>query len=308
MDSIPIIDLKDYVKGSDLLVQNVSRACEELGMFQVINHGVPQDICQKVMATLLEFFQLPYEERAQFFTEDQSEQVKIFSYSLKLDDQKKVAMWSETFSHPWHPTQGFTHLLPKYPPQYRDVFAEYAREIGALMSMLFGLMSQGLGLEKDCIEKRVGDRPNLYSLANYYPPCPQPELTLGLNEHNDITALTVLLQLDGVTGLQVYKDGNWVTVEPVPGALVIILPDQMQVLTNGRYKSAVHRAVTNKWLPRVSLALFYAPNDETVIGPIENLISEDHPPNYRSYRYKEFMEEFHRQVGQRRRVKETFEI
>ncbi|KAI4314393.1 hypothetical protein L6164_027306 [Bauhinia variegata] len=119
MDSIPIIDLKDYVKGSDLLVQNVSRACEESGMFQVINHGVPQDICQKVMATLLQFFQLPSEERAQFFTEDHSEQVKIFNYYLKLDDQRKVTMWSETFSHPWHPTQGFTHLLPKYPPQYR---------------------------------------------------------------------------------------------------------------------------------------------------------------------------------------------
>ncbi|KAJ7953549.1 2-oxoglutarate and Fe(II)-dependent oxygenase superfamily protein [Quillaja saponaria] len=177
-------------------------------------------------------------------------------------------MWSEVFSHPWHPTEDFTHLLPENPPEYRDVFSEYAREIGTLMNRLLSLISQGLGLDEDCLLKR----------------------------------------LDGVTGLQVIKDGKWVPVDPVPGAFVINLGDQIQVMSNGRYKSVHHRAVTNKWLPRVSVAMFYAPNDETVIGPIEDLIDEEHPPIYRSYKFKEFMEEFYRQEGNRRRVKEAFEM
>jgi len=80
------------------------------------------------------------------------------------------------------------------------------------------------------------------------------------------------------------------------------------VLSNGRYKSVLHRAVTNNRLARLSLPMFYAPNNDTVIGPIEDLIDEVHPPMYRNYSYKEYMDEFYRQEGARRRVKEAFEL
>ncbi|ONI30329.1 hypothetical protein PRUPE_1G244600 [Prunus persica] len=83
-----------------------------------------------------------------------------------------------------------------------------------------------------------------------------------------------------------------------------------EVLSNGRYKSAdrIHRAVTNIVEARLSLAMFYGPNKNTVIGPIEDLIDEEHPPLYRSYKYAEFFEEFFKQEGKRRLVKEAFEL
>ena len=114
---------------------------------------------------------------------------------------------------------------------YREVFAEYAREIGVLMDRLLSLISQGLGLEKDCLKRKIGERPTLCSQTNYYPPCPDPELTMGLPAHSDIFALTVLLQLEGVAGLQVIKDGKWVPVDAVPDAFVVNLGDQIQVAT-----------------------------------------------------------------------------
>ncbi|XP_057421432.1 flavonol synthase/flavanone 3-hydroxylase-like [Lotus japonicus] len=307
MHSVPIIDLKGYDECEHGLVQKISEVSQQWGMFQVINHGVSPDLCRGVLAALLEFFQLPPEERSIFFTKDHSEPVKILNYYFNGSDQKKVAMWSETFTHPWHPTEDFKHYLPTNPPQYRDVFAAYAKEVGTLMNRLLSLMSQGLGLEEGSLVRRLGANPNFYSHANYYPPCPEPELTMGLNEHNDITALTIL-QLNGVPGLQVEYDGKWVPVDPVPDAFVIIVADQIQVLSNGRYKSPAHRAVTNRWLSRLSLAMFYAPNDEVVIGPMEELTDEELPPIYRNYRHKEYMEEFYRQQGKRRRVKEAFEL
>nr|POE83776.1 protein dmr6-like oxygenase 2 [Quercus suber] len=163
---------------------------------------------------------------------------------------------------------------------YREAFAEYAREIGGLMDRLLSLMSQGLGLEKDCLKRKIA---------------------LDLPAHNDIVALMVLLQLEGVSGLQVVIDGKWVPVEPVPDAFVVNMADQMEiVLSNGRYKSVVHKAVTNKRLPRLSLPMFYAPNNDPVIGPIEDLINKGHPPMHRNYSYKEYMDEFYRQEGARR--------
>ena len=69
-----------------------------------------------------------------------------------------------------------------------------------------------------------------------------------------------------------------------------------------------HRVVTNKVLPRVSMAMFYGPNMDTIIGPIEDLIDKEHPPRYRKYRFSEFLEEFYKQEGARRMVKEVFEL
>ncbi|KAK7851818.1 protein downy mildew resistance 6 [Quercus suber] len=281
--SIPIIDLNDHVTSS--LLQKISQACEEYGFFQVINHGVSEELCEIVMTAVTQFFELSPKERAEFFTEDITKQVRLFNYYLKSEGQEKVTMWSEI-----------------------EAFVEYAKEVDTLMHRLFRLISQGLGLDKDCLQKRMGDKPRLRAQANFYPPCPDPELTLGLAVHTDLNALTVLQQSAGVTGLQVIKDGKWVAVDPIPNAFVINLGDQIQVLSNGRFKSVHHRAVTNKTHPRVSLAMFYGPNTEDVIGPIEDLIDDEHPPVYRRYRYAEFLEKFYSQEGTRRMVKELFEL
>ena len=69
---------------------------------------------------------------------------------------------------------------------------------------------------------------SLLLLGHYYPPCPQPDLTLGLTKHSDNSFLTVLLQ-DQVGGLQVLHDQYWVDVPPVPGALVVNVGDLLQV-------------------------------------------------------------------------------
>ncbi|KAJ7953550.1 Oxoglutarate/iron-dependent dioxygenase [Quillaja saponaria] len=313
LTSIPIIDFNNHGTNNDdgpspLLIQKLSQACEEYGFFQVINHGVPSETCNKMMAAATEVFELPPEERGKFFTTDHTKPVKLYNFYLNVEGQGKVNMWSESFSHPWNHIEDFIHLLPKNGFQYREAFTEYAKEIRSLMNRLLSLISQGLGLQKDCLQKRLGEEPILKAQANYYPPCPDPELTLGLAVHTDLNALTVLMQSEGVTGLQVIKDGKWVAVDPVPNAFIVNLGDQIQVLSNGRYKSVHHRAVTNKMYPRVSLAMFYGPNKDSVIGPIEDLIDEEHPPMYRKYRYAEFLEEFYKQEGSRRMVKEGFQL
>ncbi|KAL2253664.1 protein DMR6-LIKE OXYGENASE 2 isoform X1 [Sesamum indicum] len=304
--TVPVIDLNDK---QSLLVKKISDACQEYGFFHIINHGVPEELCRRMMAAVSDFFKLPPEERSHLFTEDKTKPLRVFNFYLKVEGQNKVTMWSETLVHPWHASDDFANFLPRNPPHYRELASEYAKEIGWLMRRLLSLISQGLGLKKDSLRVRLGDKPRLVSHANYYPPCPQPELTLGLPAHTDLNALTVLMQSEDVTGLQVMtKDGEWIAINPLRNAFVVNIGDQIQVLSNGRYKSVHHRAVGSKCSERVSIAMFYGPNKDTVVGPVEELVDEDHPPVYRSYRYEEFLEEFHRQEGTRRRVKEVFEL
>lgn len=68
----------------------------------------------------------------------------------------------------------------------------------------------------------------------------------------------------------------------------------MQVLSNGIFKS-VYRAVTNKENGRMSIALFWSPEREKWIGPIDELISEKRPKLYKiAKNYTEIVYEAHR--------------
>lgn len=64
--------------------------------------------------------------------------------------------------------------------------------------------------------------------VNFYPPCPNPDLTLGMPPHSDYGFLTLLLQ-DEVEGLQVKCNHDWVTIQPIPGAFVVNVGDHLEV-------------------------------------------------------------------------------
>ena len=66
---------------------------------------------------------------------------------------------------------------------------------------------------------------------NYYPPCPQPELVVGLNAHSDAVGLTILLQVNELEGLQIRKDGRWIPVKPLPNAFIVNIGDILEVNT-----------------------------------------------------------------------------
>ena len=100
-----------------------------------------------------------------------------------------------------------------------------------LAQKLLALISESLGLRASCIEDAVGEFYQNITIS-YYPPCPEPDLTLGLQSHSDMGAITLLIQ-DDVGGLQVLKGGNkWVTVQPLSDAILVLLADQTEVNRN----------------------------------------------------------------------------
>lgn len=97
-----------------------------------------------------------------------------------------------------------------------------------LAKQLLSVISRSLNLPPSYIEDAVGD---VYQniTVSFYPPCPRPDLALGLQAHSDMGAITLLIQ-DDVGGLEVLKDDKWVLVPPVTEAIVIILSDMTEVL------------------------------------------------------------------------------
>lgn len=94
---------------------------------------------------------------------------------------------------------------------------------------LFRSLSIGLGLEGHELKEAAGGEDTIHLLKiNYYPPCPRPDLALGVVAHTDMSAITILVPNE-VQGLQVFKEEHWYDVKYIPNALIIHIGDQIEV-------------------------------------------------------------------------------
>jgi len=90
-------------------------------------------------------------------------------------------------------------------------------------------MSKALKVEPNELLNLIDDITQSMRM-NYYPPCPQPENVIGLNPHSDASALTILLQANDTEGLQIRKNGQWISVKPLTDAFVINVGDILEVI------------------------------------------------------------------------------
>ncbi|KMS95343.1 hypothetical protein BVRB_009140 [Beta vulgaris subsp. vulgaris] len=142
-------------------------------------------------------------------------------------------------------------------------------------------MSRALKIDTKVLRRVFGDEGLQSFRMNYYPPCKQPDKVMGLTAHSDAVSLTILLQYNDVIGLQIKKDGKWVSVKPLLKAFVVNIGDILEIATNGIYRSILHRSVVNSTKERISIATFHMPALDAEIGPISELIKPGTPAQFR---------------------------
>lgn len=287
-EEIPIIDLSGlYDKRRRKTMEEISNACREWGFFQVINHGISPEQLQAGSEVSREFFRLPLEEKQKHANDP----VSYVGYGSRIGVQKGATLdWGDYYYHHFLPLRiREEHRWPCKPEEYRARMKVYCEETLELCKTLLSVFSENLGLPPDYLKESFGNEEGIGICVrlNYYPVCPQPELTYGLSPHSDPGGITVLLQND-VVGLQVRKNDYWVPVRPVANALTINLGDQIEILTNGIYKSVEHSCVVNKMKERMSIVVFCNPNGEKEVGPIKELIDESSPPSYGQMTFNEY--------------------
>ncbi|KAL6581925.1 hypothetical protein OROMI_005939 [Orobanche minor] len=292
---IPVIDFSKLVKGRNKDDDNdfcneiikLRTCCEEWGFFQVMNHGVDLEKIEKVG---MEFFMMPLEEKQKYpmlpGTIQGYGQAFVFSEHQKLD-------WCNMFALALLPHSARNpNLWPTKPSDFSETLEMYLIAIRKLCKNLLKYIAITLDLKDDVFEEMFGDAVQAVRM-NYYPACPRPDLVMGLSPHSDGSGLTVLQQGKGnPVGLHILKDNTWIPVQPIPNCLVINIGDSLEVLTNGRYKSVEHRAVTNKEKDRLSIVTFYAPSYENEVGPIPEMVDENCPSNYRRYNHGEYSKHY----------------
>ncbi|KAL2339621.1 hypothetical protein Fmac_007561 [Flemingia macrophylla] len=176
---------------------------------------------------------------------------------------EKVHYWRDYLKVITFPEFNFSHKPPGYKCYCREVAYDYSKKIRGVARKLLEGISESLGLESNTIIESTGfDSGFQLFLANIYPPCPQPHLALGMLPHSDHCFLTLLTQ-NGVGGLQ--------------------------VVSNGRYESVLHRAVLNKKETRISLVVANGPALDKEIGPAPELLEKE-KPLFKIFKYRDYYE------------------
>ncbi|KDP39442.1 hypothetical protein JCGZ_03724 [Jatropha curcas] len=157
-----------------------------------------------------------------------------------------------------------------------------------LSLVIFELLGISLGVDRFHYSKFFEDAKSIMRF-NYYPRCNNAGLTLGTGPHHDPTSLTILHQ-DDVGGLEVFADNKWQLIRPRPDALVINLGDTFMALSNGRYKSCLHRAVVNRERQRRSLVFFVNPKEDKIVRPPRDLVCREAPRKYPDFTWSHLYE------------------
>ncbi|KAJ7981610.1 Gibberellin 2-beta-dioxygenase 8 [Quillaja saponaria] len=263
-------------------MEKIREAARKWGFFQVVNHGVSQQVLESLQYELIKVFHQPFEKKSEDIFLNLSD--KSYRWGNPMATSLRQLSWSEAFHIPLTDISS----MNSQHKTLRSTIEAFATIVAHLAENLAEILSQKSGIKPGYFHENCLPVAS-YLRMNRYPPCPVSSKVFGLLPHSDSSFLTILYQ-DQVGGLQLMRDGKWFGVKPNPNALIVNIGDLFQALSNGVYKSIKHRVIAAEKVERFSVAYFYCPSNDAVIQGCGT------PALYRKLSFKEYKEQNEKDV------------
>ena len=283
---VPVVDLAGTFDGpSPARVEAAAtllKACRDTGFFQVVNHGVDPALMEALFAQSKSFFDRPADAKMRLVKHGKAYGYEPVGAQALDTDSPPDYKESYNISAPGLPGSP-DHLDNQWPddmPEFRRVLEAYHAEVRRVAFHISRLIAKSLDMPFEYFDRNFDHQRASLRLLKY-PPLPQDARhnQLGAGAHTDFGWITVVAQ-DMNGGLEVETaSGDWIKVDPVPGAFVVNLGDLVPEWTNGLYHSSLHRVMNKRPdKDRYSVVLFYNPRYETVVETVPTCLAPGEKP------------------------------
>ena len=262
--TIAVVDMSlfNHEETKSDFIQQFASALHEIGFCALVNTGFDD-----------EALQAGYHAVQTFFKSSQNQKKEIlFPY---LNGQRGFVLSETAQGNKNKDIKEFLHfgLHGNYWPSWmnlQDPIEKLIFNLNQHGEKLEQALSVFLGQDEQFLSSKTQQGDSLLR-ALYYPVNNNPQLFWAA-EHTDIDLFTIL-PMATEDGLQVLHKGQWIDVKVPKGAFIINCGDMLENLSNGYFKSSVHRVVSQKGKERFSIVYFIHPKTTEDISPLPEAIS-----------------------------------
>lgn len=301
MESVlKIIDLS--LSESEILL-SLEEACISKGFFYLKNHGIPQELISSAFEQSKLFFNLPACEKEKIdvknskifrgYTDFNNETLdpknqkapdtKEGYYAGEHISESNPDFGKDTFQGPnQYPN---SDLLPNFRKTI-DLYYETLIKLGQKIARFLAII---LKAPEDFFKDKFNNPVALIRLLHYNER--KSDINNGVyacGAHSDYGLVTFLIT-DGVPGLELLINGQWIEVPQIENSFVVNLGDMLEIYSNGKFKSTKHRVVNKLGKERYSIPFFYEPNSYTIVEPLQCYMIENEKPKFKPVKYEDYI-------------------
>ena len=314
-DTIPSLDLNDFRKhdtaARKAFVQALGQAFTDIGFVAIKNHGLSDELTERLYDRVQAFFALPDETKKKYEIEALHGQRgytgrgKEHAKGRDTADLKEFFQIGQIVENDDPVKERYPdNVWPEEVPELQTVATEAYKTLEATGKQLLQAIALHLNLDEHYFDSRVHNGNSIIRAIHYYPvenPDEVPEDAVRAAEHGDINLITLLMGASA-EGLEVLRrDGVWVPVTALPEQIIVNVGDMLARLTNNTLTSTIHRVVNpskeKMKQPRYSIPFFMHPRAEMDLTCLDSCVSAEQPKKYEDMTAGGFLDERLREIG-----------
>lgn len=314
-NEIPSLDLADFTEGNEeqraKFVADLGAAYNNIGFVAIKNHGLSDELVEKLYATVQAFFALPDNIKSTYEISGLAGQRGYIGKNKEHAKGRTTADLKE-FYHIGQEVTDKDPIKDEYPdniwpeeiPDLRKYGLEAYKTLERTGVQMLKAIAIYLGLDVDYFVPRVKNGNSILRPIHYFPidnPDEVPEDAVRAAEHGDINLITLLMGASA-EGLQVLRrDKKWIPITALPNQLVVNVGDMLERLTNKKLKSTIHRVVNppkeKMKTSRFSIPFFMHPRSDMDLTCLENCIDDGNPKQFDDITAGEFLNQRLAEIG-----------
>jgi len=292
---IPIIDISSLISMSSCnknCLKEIEKVCVETGFFGISHHGIAENTLNNLLKVAQDFFKQPTISKCRY-------QIGLNGRHSGYVPFSERGLYSDETEQRFYEAFDISHELPMFDPdhlkgniffgpnnwpeisEFKLVVDDYFHKMRHLSTVMVKAFEEILDMPQGYMLSKMNKPTSQLRLIHYAKRNVMPSTTkTNMGAHTDYELFTILYTT--AAGLQTQNlQGKWVDVPVMDGILTINLGDMLEVWSNGKFKSNLHRVV-DKGIERFSFPYFSSLDFETTVEPWIKKAKELEKPNYKS--------------------------